>query len=144
MSEHEATAQLQQLIRKLRRSDGQAILEFVLVLPLIVTLVFVIVQLGITFNNYLQVTDAARVGARAAAVARLNGQNACDAAQTAVGNIVNLNNNTFKVSCSFPGGSNPGDPVSITVTDPWDVELPLIGVSTGQHLLTGISTEALE
>jgi uncharacterized protein (UPF0333 family) len=145
MSKHEATAQLQQLIRKLRRSDGQAIVEFVLVLPLIVTLVFVIVQLGITFNNYLQVTDAARVGARAAAVARLNGQNACDAAQTAVGNVVNLNNNTFKVNCSFPNQSgNPGDPVSITVTDPWDVELPLIGISTGQHLLAGTSTEALE
>ena len=141
MSKHEATAQLQQLIRKLRRSDGQAIVEFVLVLPLIVTLVFVIVQLGITFNNYLQVTDAARVGARAAAVARLNGQNACTAAQAAVNNV----DSRFGFNCTFPSGtSNPGDPVSITVTDPWDVELPLIGISTGQHLLTGVSTEALE
>jgi len=143
MSKHKATAQLQQLIRKLRRSDGQAIVEFVLVLPLIVTLVFVIVQLGITFNNYLQVTDAARVGARAAAVARVNGQDACTAAQTAVGNIVNLTNNTFKVSCVC-NPCNAGDQVSVTVTDPWNVALPLIGISTGQHLLQGTSTEAME
>ena len=72
------------LLRKLERSEGQAMLEFVLVLPLIVTLVFVLIQMGLTFNSYLRVTDAARVAARAAAVARFNGQQPCVAAQAAV------------------------------------------------------------
>jgi hypothetical protein len=140
MSERERAAWPRGLIRELRRSDGQAILEFVLVLPLVITLVFVIVQFGITFNNYLQVTDAARIGARAAAVARFSGQSACSAAQTAVSKV----DSGFGFSCACPNGCNPGEPVSITVTDPWDVELPLIGISTGKRLLTGVSTEALE
>jgi Flp pilus assembly protein TadG len=140
MPEHRTAAWPRRLIGELRRSEGQAILEFVLVLPLIVTLVFVIVQLGITFSNYIQVTDAARVGARAAAVARLNGQNTCDAAQSAVSNV----NSSFGFHCTFPNGTSPGDQVSITVTDPWDIELPLIGISTGRRQLTGTSTEALE
>lgn len=140
MSERERAAWPRGLMHGLKRSEGQAILEFVLVLPLIVTLVFVIVQFGITFNNYLQVTDAARIGARAAAVARLNGQEACPAAQAAVNNV----NSSFGFSCVCPNGCNAGDPVSITVTDPWNIEFPLIGISTGKRLLTGSSTEALE
>jgi len=134
-------------IGELRKSEGQAILEFVLVLPLVVTLVFVLVQLGITFNNYLQVTDAARVAARAAAVARLQGQpDPCQAATQAAGKVVTLGSNDFQVQCSFPNGGSqqPGDPVAITVTHGWDIELPLIGISTGQGTLKGTSTEALE
>jgi Flp pilus assembly protein TadG len=127
------------VIRQLRRSEGQAILEFVLVLPLLVTLVFVLVQFGIAFNNYLQVTDAARIGARAAAVARFDGKPACAAAQNAVNNV----NSNFGFSCSCPSGCTPGQSVAVTVTDPWSVDLPLLPISDS-GTLKGTSTEALE
>ena len=44
--------------------------EFAIVLPILVVLLFGIVQFGILFNNYVTLTDAARAGARAAAVSR--------------------------------------------------------------------------
>jgi len=42
--------------------------EFALVLPLLVVLLFGIIQFGITFNHYITLTDAVRAGARTAAV----------------------------------------------------------------------------
>ena len=44
--------------------------EFVIVAPILLLLVFGIVQFGIMFNNYVALTDAVRVGARQAAVSR--------------------------------------------------------------------------
>jgi Flp pilus assembly protein TadG len=57
--------------RRIReRQEGQAMVEFALVIPLLLLLIFGIIQFGILFNNYLTLTDAVRVGARQAAVSR--------------------------------------------------------------------------
>ena len=53
-----------------RSERGQSLTEFALVLPLMVVLLFGIIQFGITFNNYIALTDAGRAGARKAAVSR--------------------------------------------------------------------------
>src|ERR671914_357475 len=53
-----------------RSERGQSLTEFALVLPLLVVLLFGIIQFGITFNNYISLTDAVRAGARKGAVAR--------------------------------------------------------------------------
>ncbi len=45
--------------------------EFVLVAPILLLLVFGIVQFGVLFNNYVTLTDAVRAGARQAAVSRM-------------------------------------------------------------------------
>lgn len=123
-------------IRRLRPSEGQAILEFVLVLPLIVTLVFVLIQMGLTFNSYLRVTDAARVAARAAAVARFNNESPCAAAQAAVPSDL-----APSVSCS--GAGAPGTPFSVTVSKPWSIDLPLLPLSDS-GTLKSTATERLE
>ncbi len=44
--------------------------EFALVLPILVILLFGVIQFGIVFNNYITVTDAVRAGARKGAVGR--------------------------------------------------------------------------
>jgi Flp pilus assembly protein TadG len=44
--------------------------EFALVLPLLVMLLFGVIQFGIAFNNYITLTDAVRAGARKGTVAR--------------------------------------------------------------------------
>jgi Flp pilus assembly protein TadG len=54
----------------MRRQEGQAFVEFVLVAPILLLLVFGIVQFGLLLHNYLTLTDAVRVGARQAAVSR--------------------------------------------------------------------------
>ena len=49
---------------------GQSMTEFALVLPLLVMLLFGVIQFGIAFNNYITLTDAVRAGARKGTVAR--------------------------------------------------------------------------
>jgi Flp pilus assembly protein TadG len=54
----------------IRSERGQTMTEFALVLPLLVMLLFGIIQFGVTFNHYLTLTDAVRAGARKGAVSR--------------------------------------------------------------------------
>jgi Flp pilus assembly protein TadG len=53
-----------------RREDGQAVVEFALVLPLLLLILLGIVQFGSVFRDYIALTDATRVGARQASVSR--------------------------------------------------------------------------
>ena len=53
-----------------RDQQGQAMVEFVIVAPILLLLVFGIIQFGIYFNNQVALTDAVRAGARQAAVSR--------------------------------------------------------------------------
>jgi Flp pilus assembly protein TadG len=60
-------------------------LEFALVLPILLVLVFAIVKGGFVFLNYLTLTDAVRSGARTLAVGRLPGTyDACTPARAQV------------------------------------------------------------
>lgn len=56
--------------QKLRRHDrdGQSLVEFALVLPLLLLLLLGIINLGYMIFMYAQINHAAREGARAAAV----------------------------------------------------------------------------
>ena len=60
---------------RLRRKgeQGQAMVEFALVLPLLLVLIVGIVQFGVLFHNYVTLTDAVRAGARQASVSRTLG-----------------------------------------------------------------------
>ena len=48
--------------------DGAAAVEFAILLPLLVALLFGFIQFGVAFNNKIQATNAAREGARLAIV----------------------------------------------------------------------------
>ncbi len=63
----------------LKNQDGQSVTEFALVLPILAFLLFAVIQFGIVFNNWVQLTDATRAGARKGAVSRHlpNPQSAC-------------------------------------------------------------------
>jgi Flp pilus assembly protein TadG len=56
--------------RATRTQDGQALVEFALVIPVFLLLVMGIIQFGFVFKDYIALTDATRVGARQASVAR--------------------------------------------------------------------------
>ena len=51
-----------------RGEDGAAAVEFALLLPLLVLLLFGFIQFGMAFNTRIQATNAAREGARAAVI----------------------------------------------------------------------------
>ena len=125
---------------RIRRDDGQAFVEFAIVLPMLVLLVFGITQFGMAFRNYLAITDAARVGARAAAVKRTSSP--CTAARTAIQNTVSAGQwaqITSRITCS--AGPNVGDQIKITIKYPYKIGLP--GVKKSGDL-TANTTERLE
>src|SRR3954454_9688276 len=55
-------------LRKLKGESGQATVEFAIALPFLLLILFAIIQFGITFNHYLNLTDAVRTAARQAVV----------------------------------------------------------------------------
>ena len=55
---------------QLRSEKGQSLTEFALALPILVLLLFAVIQFGIVFNSYVTLTDATRAGARKGAVSR--------------------------------------------------------------------------
>jgi Flp pilus assembly protein TadG len=54
------------------RDEGAAAVEFALVMPLLVLLIFGIIEFGGAYNAYITVTHAAREGARMAAVGQFD------------------------------------------------------------------------
>ena len=53
-----------------RRESGQSAVELAIVLPVLLMVMLGIVQFGTLFRDYIALTDATRVGARQASVAR--------------------------------------------------------------------------
>ena len=125
---------------RFRNDDGQAFVEFVIVLPILVLLIFGITQFGLAFRNYIAITDAARVGARAAAVKRTSSP--CAAASTAIQNTVSTGQwaqISSRITCV--AGPNVGDQVSISIRYPYSIGLPGVSVSGD---LTANAKERLE
>ena len=96
--------------------------EFALVLPVLALILFAVLQFGIVFNNYVTLTDAARAGARRAAVSRQD-PNRDSAVITAVKNSASdLDLSKLSVppptsTCGSLATCQPWDPGSdVTVT----------------------------
>ncbi|MGH7525149.1 MAG: TadE/TadG family type IV pilus assembly protein [Gemmatimonadales bacterium] len=60
---------MKSLVRRFARAEeGQALVEFALVMPLVLLFLVGIIEFGRAWNEHLVVTDAARAGARSAVV----------------------------------------------------------------------------
>jgi Flp pilus assembly protein TadG len=125
-----------------RREDGQAITEFALILPVLVALLLGIIQFGIVFNNYLTITDAARAGARKAAVSRFIGDNGASAKTTAQNSAQQLDQAALKVTVTSTNWNVPGSDVNVTVTYPYSINILGWTVKAGD--LTSTTKERLE
>ena len=119
---------------------GQTMAEFAIVLPILVVLLFGIVQFGIVFNNYVTLTDAARAGARAAAVSRQAGNPVGNATAAVRASGSDLNQASLGVTIS--SGWSPGSPVTVRATYPYSISL--LGWVVTSGTLTTTSTEAVE
>src|SRR6188508_1905847 len=76
-------------VARARRDCGTAIVEAALVLPVVILLVFAVIEFGFTFKDLLTVTSSTRAGARTAAALskRPNSQN--DTAEAVAGVLAN-------------------------------------------------------
>jgi Flp pilus assembly protein TadG len=132
-------------INRIRAERGQAAVEFVLVAPLIIVLLLGVLQMGIAFNNYLTVTDAARAAARKAIVARVSGLTTADitqAAQTAASDLDGSKLGVSVADTSDPTWTTPGSDITVTVTYPYSINLLGWVVASGN--LTSTMTDRLE
>lgn len=128
-------------MRRIREEDGQSFVEFALIMPFLIFLVLAIVQFGRGFHDYITITDAARVGAREAAVHRTT---ACTTATTKI-NGMGVIPSGSTIACT--AGANVGDQVSVTITSSFSVGLPAyFGVPALNQTFTiqGVAKERLE
>jgi Flp pilus assembly protein TadG len=103
---------------KLKNEKGASAVEFALVLPIFVMIVFGIFQFGIAFNNWIAITHAAREGARLAAVGHYDEQIVRGMAPSA---------SIQSITVSGQGGS-VGSPVTVTVTgNVLNINIPFAG-----------------
>jgi len=124
--------------KRLNNDRGQAMVEFVIVLPLMLLLLFFIAYAGIGFQRYSQVTNAARVAARAAAVARFDGNDMCTAAQDAAEGAMN------GVSMDPCVPVSPGQLITINLSYQLP-DIPLVSNIIGAPVIVhGKATERVE
>jgi Flp pilus assembly protein TadG len=126
---------------EIRSERGQTMTEFAIVLPVLVLVVFAIIQFGIAFNNYVTLTDAVRAGARVAAVSRLDPNRVATATNKVMQAASNLNTSSINVTVSSPTWLH-GDDVSVTATYPYAISLFGLVVKSGN--LTSTTTERVE
>jgi hypothetical protein len=123
---------------------GQTAVEFALVLPMLLVLLLGVIQFGVAFNHYLTVTDAARVAARKAIVARLAGGSPAIAEAEQAGRDAagDLNPTQFQIKVTSTDWTTSGSVVTATATYPYDIKLLNWVVASGT--LTSQVKERLE
>ena len=129
----------------LKKQDGQSVTEFALVLPILAFLLFAVIQFGVVFNNWVQLTDATRAGARKGAVSRHLGAGAKTACENAVrASATNLKpSNGLTANCSTqPGFWQPGDELTVTATYPYSISL--FGIISKSGVLSSTTKERVE
>ena len=121
------------------RDDGQALVEFTLVLPLFVVLVLAVVQFGIVFHRYLVLTDAVRAGARVASVSRHAVDPAAAATSAVLAAAGDLDRRELAPRVEVESTWEPGAEVRVAASYPYSLEIFGIVVKDGE--LTSTMTE---
>ncbi len=92
--------------RNIRSERGASAVEFALILPVLLLVLFGLIEFGSLYHDYLAITHATREGARMAAV------NQFDPAEVAARAALPIDPPIKE----YPNGSDTGDPVRVTVT----------------------------
>ena len=127
-----------------KSEQGQTMAEFALVLPVLAILLFGVLQFGITFNNYLAVTDAVRAGARQAAVARYlpAGEREAKVKAKVYASADDLDTSKLNVTVTPSDGWEPGSDVTVEASYPYSINL--LGKVVKDGFLTSKTTERVE
>jgi Flp pilus assembly protein TadG len=114
--------------------------EFALVLPLLVLLLFGVIQFGVAFNNYITLTDAVRAGARKGAVAR-HLSDPEGAVESQVQNAA-TDLKSAELDVTVESSWEHGEDVKVTGSYPYSISLLGLVVMSGD--LTSEATERVE
>lgn len=116
-----------------RKKRGQALVEMALVLPILLLLVFGIVEFGRIYHCHMTLSSAAREGARAGSV----GAQAEVVEQRVKDNLFGLNEE--KVTIIIDSGSR-GNPYEVEVVYPLEIITPVISNIVGGEYEVNVST----
>jgi len=125
---------------ELSSQKGQSLTEFAIALPILILLLFSVIQFGIIFNNYVTLTDATRAGARKAAVSRQLANPSAATIQAVRDSASDLKQTDLNVTVTsaFTAGSD------VTVTATYPYSLKLIGLPIKSGLLSSTTEERVE
>ena len=125
-----------------RGQRGQTMVEFAIVLPIFLLLLLGIAQGGIAFNNYIQLTDATRAGARFGAPLACSGT--CDRSALVTSKVkasaANLDAN--QVGVTVTSTWQPGTDLRVCASYPFSINL--IGLVVQNGNLNSCTTERVE
>src|SRR3990170_1598575 len=114
------------LIRARRKSGerGQALVEFALLVPIFLLLLFAIIDFGMGFYSWISVTNGAREGARLGVVMGTEQQ-----IKDQVYQAVSLPNEATKMTVTVTNAQGqPGESVVVKVDYDYDLITPLAGI----------------
>ncbi len=115
--------------------------EFALVAPLLLVIVFAVIQFGVVYNDYITLTDATRVGARKAAVSRHEADPELVAETAARDSASGLDPDELDVSVDATAWEH-GATVTVEATYPYEIDLLGFVVASGD--LRSETTERVE
>ena len=127
--------------RIVKQEQGQSMVEFALLLPVLCLVLFGIIQFGIVYNNYITLTDATRVGARKAAVSRQTVDPVGLATAAVRNSAKDLEASKLAVSIEATVWA-PGADVTVATSYPY--ELNIMGVVVASGRLESSTTERIE
>jgi Flp pilus assembly protein TadG len=133
------------LRRKLHNENGQALVEFALVAPILFIILFGIIQFGIAFMHNVALTDAVRAGARKASVSRTATDPVAATSTAVLGAATDLDQTTLAPGIHVtPGASGwvAGGSVTVSADYPYSINIFGIVVASGQ--LHSATTERIE
>lgn len=124
----------------MKSEEGQALVEFALIVPLLILLLFGIVDFGRIFHAYLTIDHAGREAARAASI----GKDDTQVTSTAVSDAVGIGLTADRVVVSPTGTRVSGNDVSIKITYPITFLTPVIGTIVGPITLEDTTVMRVE
>jgi Flp pilus assembly protein TadG len=132
------------LTRFAKRDDGQALVEFALIMPFLLLFLVGIVEFGRAWNEHEVLTDATREGARQAAIYDLAGTVTVDSINNVIKRVLSSNgmapDSASITLTNWNGASN--SPLTVQVQYPYQFLFfgPLANWATGQSRVVLSST----
>jgi Flp pilus assembly protein TadG len=129
--------------RLIRNEQGQTMVEFALVVPILCLILFGVLQFGALYNDYVTLTDASRVGARKATVSKYEDSPEAAAEAAARNSAKGLDPGQLDIDVLIgTTGWERGQSVTVVATYPYEIDLLGVVVASGE--LTSETTERVE
>jgi Flp pilus assembly protein TadG len=127
---------------RLRRENGQALVEFTLLIPVLLFVLLAIAQFGDLYNHYVTITDATRAGARMAVVSRAVADPSGTAIQAVRDSAHQLDQTKLTVTVTPAPPWTSGQQITVSASYPYALDLAGLVVKSGT--LTSSTKERVE